>query len=359
MTKDVLTIENLSLAYDHTPVVQGVSLELQQGEVGCLLGPSGCGKTSLLRMIAGFEQPTHGAIHLNGRLLASKTTSVAPEDRSVGMVFQDFALFPHLTIFDNIAFGLRGQDSAKQKARVRELLQMIDLVDADGRYPHQLSGGQQQRVALARAMAPQPKVLLLDEPFSSLDSRLRTTLAADVRLMLKQTGTTALMVTHSQQEAFTIADTVGVMVQGALHQWGPPATLYHQPATVYVAGLTGDSQMVPATLEDDTTALTPLGPLRVQPSLQQGQAVQLLIRPEDILLGPLADNSSSDKQIHQAIITAVQFQGQNYLLSLQVEGLTLNAYAPHAAGHIDAGPYEAGQSLSFTLADRAYTVFSV
>lgn len=243
-----LQVDQASIRYPRTATaaVDAVSLGLPAGALGVLVGPSGSGKTSLLRAIAGLEALQSGRITLDGRLLEGDGTRVMAEERHIGMVFQDFALFPHLDVGQNIGFGLRGMSRAQRQARVSEMLDLVGLEEARRKHPHQLSGGQQQRVALARALAPHPGLLLMDEPFSSLDVELRERLAADVRAILKRTGTTALMVTHDQMEAFAVGDMVGVMRQGRLEQWAPAATLYRQPATRFVADFIGHGVLLAA-----------------------------------------------------------------------------------------------------------------
>lgn len=236
---DLLKLEHISLAYDTPegilPVVTDLDLTLQRGHIGCLLGASGCGKTTILRAIAGFEPLRAGNIRLGGRLISAPDMSIEPQDRHVGMMFQDYALFPHLSIEGNVAFGLRRWDKKHRQERVDALLELVGLHDARHRFPHEISGGQQQRVALARALAPKPELLLLDEPFSNLDVDTRERLAFEVRDILKQTGHTALLVTHNQAEAFAIADRIGVMHSGNIVQWDTPYALHHAPATPFIA----------------------------------------------------------------------------------------------------------------------------
>lgn len=218
-----LHIHDLRLAYDGARqpavVVDGFSLSLAAGGIGCLLGPSGCGKTTVLRAIAGFEPARAGRIELGGTMLSGPGTHVPPERRRVGMMFQDYALFPHLTAAQNVAFGLRRSPRAEQASRVAELLALVGLADAGGRHPHELSGGQQQRIALARALAPSPALLLLDEPFSNLDGAMRERLSTEVRDILVAARQTALMVTHNHAEAQTMADRIGTMDRGRLVRW--------------------------------------------------------------------------------------------------------------------------------------------
>ena len=243
-----LKVDHVSLRYPGASraAADRVSFSLTTGQIGVLIGPSGCGKTSLLRAIAGLERPSEGEIWIRDRLLSGPGTHIPPEERQIGMVFQDYALFPHLTVAENIAFGIKGLSSVERRQRVTELLDVVGLAHAAQRAPHQLSGGQQQRIALARALAPRPQLLLLDEPFSSLDIDLRERLAHDLRTILKQTGTTALFVTHDQQEAFALGDVIGVMNQGRLDQWDSPYELYHRPATRFVAEFIGHAVFTPA-----------------------------------------------------------------------------------------------------------------
>src|SRR5690606_6668938 len=227
---ELLKLEQISLSYDTAdglmPVVQSLSLSLEQGGIGCLLGASGCGKTTVLRAIAGFEPLRGGTISLGEVCLSSTSSQIEPECRNVGMMFQDYALFPHLTVAKNVAFGLRKWSKTRRKQRVSELLALTGLEGSAQRYPHELSGGQQQRVALARALAPEPDLLLLDEPFSNLDVDTRERLAFEVRDILKATGHTAILVTHNQAEAFAIADRIGVMRDGGIVQWDTPYNLH-------------------------------------------------------------------------------------------------------------------------------------
>ncbi|VFR56056.1 Ferric iron ABC transporter, ATP-binding protein [plant metagenome] len=236
----LLQLDGISLGYD-TPkglrtVVESLSLELGRGSVGCLLGASGCGKTTVLRAIAGFEPLRAGHILLDGKPVSSPAGMLAPEKRRVGMMFQDYALFPHLDVAGNIGFGLRRLDRAARARRIHELLELVGLAGSANAFPHEMSGGQQQRVALARALAPSPELLLLDEPFSNLDVDTRERLAFEVRDILKNTGHTAILVTHNQAEAFAIADRIGVMAQGRIAQWDTPYNLHHHPADDVVAG---------------------------------------------------------------------------------------------------------------------------
>ncbi|RQO82976.1 ABC transporter ATP-binding protein [Acidovorax sp. FJL06] len=314
--------------------VQGVTLSLKAGDIGVLIGPSGCGKTTLLRAVAGLEPVTGGEIRLTKHLVSSAHLSVPPEERRIGMVFQDYALFPHLSVGRNVAFGIHQLPRAEQAARVAEVLQLVGLEGSEHRYPHELSGGQQQRVALARALAPRPQLMLLDEPFSNLDVDLRERLAHEVRGILKAAGATALFVTHDQFEAFAIGDVIGVMHEGHLHQWDDAYTLYHRPATRFVADFIGHGVFAPATLEqrgDNVVAQTPLGALTdldecPLPSSYPGGDCDVLLRADDIV--------HDDAAPVQAQIVRKSFRGSEFLYTLRLaSGHTLLAHVPSHHDH--------------------------
>ena len=315
-TVAALQMERVTLAYPGqvVPVVRDVSLQLAPGDIACLLGPSGCGKTTLLRAIAGFAPLQAGRIAIMGRDVSGAGVQVPTEQRNVGMVFQDYALFSHLTVQGNIGFGLHGLAASAAQARVQEMLHMVGLQSLAQRYVHELSGGQQQRVALARALAPKPQLLLLDEPFSNLDVSLREHLAREVRALLKATGTTAVLVTHDQQEAFAVADYVAVLAQGRVQQWGTPMALYHEPVNRVVANFLGEGAWIPMRHSASGTLVTELGSFPAPPGvgadLDAGnQAPQeLLVRPDDIL----HDDASPTK----ARVTAKVFRGANFLYTL-------------------------------------------
>lgn len=300
-----LQLDNVSIEYARRTAVKSISFGLEVGVIGCLLGPSGCGKTTLLRAVAGFETLAQGSIHLHGKTLSSVGHTVVPERRRVGMVFQEFALFPHLRVQDNIAFGVQALPASERRQRVDELLEMTGMVEVAQRYPHQLSGGQQQRVALARAIAPRPDVLLLDEPFSSLDAELRPQLAQEVRDLLKREGVTALLVTHDQQEAFAFADQVGVLQAGILHQWDTPYGIYHRPASRFVAEFIGQGSVIAAHVEHRMLygSLGVLGEVAAE-----NRAVQVLLRPDDLVYDPAS--------LLRLRIVNRSFQGADYLYTL-------------------------------------------
>jgi iron(III) transport system ATP-binding protein len=263
------------------PAVDDLSLKVGDGELLVLLGPSGCGKTTTLRMIAGFERPEAGVIRIGSETVAAEYAWVPPERRSVGIVFQDYALFPHLTVAQNVAFGVLRLARRERAERVASALATVDLSEYAERYPHELSGGQQQRVALARAMAPQPRLLLLDEPFSNLDPELREALRYEIRAIVRRSGITTVLVTHDQSEAFALADRIAVMHRGRLHQLADPETLYRRPASRFVAGFVGRAQFVPGVVNDGYIA-TELGHFRLQSPLPHGTQAEALLRPDDL-----------------------------------------------------------------------------
>ena len=318
-----LEIRGLARHFGACAAVDGLDLSLAQGEIGCLLGPSGCGKTTALRCIAGFEPADRGEIRAHGRILSAPGISLAPHLRRVGMVFQDYALFPHLSVEDNVAFGLRDCTRSERANRTEQMLQRVGLGVQRSQFPHQLSGGQQQRVALARALAPRPELVLLDEPFSNLDVELRERLSLEVRELLKSLNTTALLVTHDQQEAFAIADFIGVMHSGRLEQWGTPYELYHRPATRFVADFVGQGVFVSGEVISEQEVATEIGRVRArsrQP-LQAGMRVQLLLRPDDVLHD---DTSPLRGEVCQRT-----FRGAEFLYTLKLpSGTQLLALLP-------------------------------
>ena len=283
-----LSVEQIALRYGPHSVINQLSFTLNKGEIGCLLGGSGCGKTSVLRAIAGFEPLAGGRIQLGDIAISQPGHAVPPHLRRIGMVFQDYALFPHLSVTGNVGFGLRHLTRHAREQRVAELLALTGLSDYACKYPYQLSGGQQQRVALARALAPRPALLLLDEPFSNLDVDLRERLSREVRQILKQEGTTAVLVTHEQREAFAMADRVGVMMDGALAQWATPYDLYHHPASPAVAGFIGQGTLLPGQVLSSGCIRLELGEYcgNLPAQLLPGDAVTVLLRPDDVVYDP-------------------------------------------------------------------------
>jgi iron(III) transport system ATP-binding protein len=275
----VVSVRGLTKRFGALTAVNDLDLDVADGELLALLGPSGCGKTTALRLIAGFERPDAGRILLSGDEVAGAGRFVAPERRRVGVVFQDFALFPHLTVADNIGYGIP-RDRDRRRRRVGEMLDLIGLADTAGRYPHELSGGQQQRVALGRALAPEPALVLLDEPFSNLDAALRVRMRTEVRTILAAAGATAVFVTHDQEEALSLAERVAVMRDGRLVQVDAPADLYARPVDPFVATFVGDADSLPGT-SDGSTVDTPIGLLGLLEATAAGP-VDVVLRPEQV-----------------------------------------------------------------------------
>ena len=304
----LLTLEHVTKRFEAggAPAVDDLSLAVERGRILALLGPSGCGKTTTLRLIAGFETPNAGRITIAGRTVADARDGahVEPEARGVGIVFQDYALFPHLTVGENVAFGL---PRTARGERVGQILDLVGLADLTDRYPHELSGGQQQRVAVARALAPAPAVILLDEPFSNLDADLRAQMRDEVEKILRSTGTTAIFVTHDQEEAFTIADHVGVLDRGRLEQLGPPEAIYHHPATPFVAEFVGAADFLPGIVTSQGI-VTEIGVFGNVEAREPGEKVRVMIRPDDVTFVP-------DPQ-GEAVILRRSFRGSENLYSL-------------------------------------------
>lgn len=307
-----LHAHQIQACHDDHITVNRLSLTLEDGEIGCLLGPSGCGKTTFLRSLAGLHPISSGEIYLDEELLSSAKKSKPTEKRNIGMVFQDYALFPHMSIAENIAFGLKKTNAQAKQQRIAELLELVGLPDVAERYPHQLSGGQQQRIALARALAPRPKILLMDEPFSGLDVELRESLAREVRGILKAEGIGALMVTHNQNEAFAMADYVGVMQHGKLLQWDTPYKLYHQPHHPFIADFIGQGMLIEGSVCDCRAVHTELGTLKAHLPFGTlaGQKVSVLVRPDDIL-----HDDASEWQLE---VVNRAFRGSHFMFTLKL-----------------------------------------
>lgn len=308
----MLKVTDLQCKYDDHIVVDGVSFSIEQGDICCLLGPSGCGKTTALRALAGFQEISGGDISLQGTTVSKPGMSLPPEQRDIGMVFQDYALFPHLSVAENVQFGLKQKELKQQKQILDALLDLVNLGDYWERYPHELSGGQQQRVALIRAMATGPKLLLLDEPFSNLDAELKKRLSLEVRDILKQYGISAILVTHDQDEAFAFGDKIGVLDQGIMQQWDTPFNLYHQPANRFVANFIGQGSMVPGMSIDPFNIATELGTLKSDSPRDwpRDTPVEILLRPDDIVL--------SDKDGIDATVDKKVFSGSATLYSFKL-----------------------------------------
>ena len=333
-----LVLEKLTLSYrsgsGHQSVVQDLSIEVNRGEIISLLGPSGCGKTTVLRAIAGFQPVQSGRVVLMQREVSSAAVHVSPERRKIGMVFQDYALFPHLDVAGNVGFGLNAMTAGERQQRVAELLQLVGLTELAHRSPHELSGGQQQRVALARALAPRPELLLMDEPFSNLDVELRERLAIEVRDLLKQTGTTAIIVTHDQHEAFAVADRIAVLAEGRLQQWGTAMDLYHRPVNRFVAGFIGEGVMLPGVIDAEAYLVNTLGKFPRELSdvvLKTGDKAEMLVRPDDI--------QHDDDSPLKARVVSKAFRGAQFLYTLALPtGQYLISLVPshhdHAIGEL-------------------------
>lgn len=327
--------------------VDGLSLTLETGEIGCLLGASGCGKTTTLRAIAGFHTISSGQISLGEHLLANGKQHTAPEKRQIGMVFQDYALFPHLNVAGNITFGLGKKTAEERTAVVTDLLALVKLQGLEKRFPHELSGGQQQRVALARALAPSPKLLLLDEPLSNLDTELRRSLALELRDILKQRKMSALMVTHDQQEAFTFADKIGVVHAGKIEQWDTPYNIYHKPASRYIARFVGQGVLIPGFARSNDTLECELGLLKTSSPQDwaENSSLDVLLRPDDIIHDPQSP--------YIAIVTHKLFAGTSTLYNLRLDtGMQVTATLP---SHDD---FELGESMPIRVAAQHLIAFS-
>jgi iron(III) transport system ATP-binding protein len=321
----LLVLDQVSKRYGpaEPPAVDRLSLEVAEGEILALLGPSGCGKTTTLRLIAGLEIPDAGTITLRGQVVTGPGRVVPPEERGIGVVFQDYALFPHLTVADNVGFGLPRAGRAARRARVDEVLDLVGLGGFGPRYPHELSGGQQQRVALARALAPAPALMLLDEPFSNLDADLRAQMRDEVERILRATSTTAVFVTHDQEEAFTLADQVGVLQAGRVEQLAPPPQIYHRPATRFVASFVGAADFLPG-MVGDQGIVTEVGTFPNVDRLPMGERVDVMLRPDDISFVAEADGAGT--------ITRRYFRGSETVYCIRLpSGHRIHSSQPSAA----------------------------
>lgn len=332
----LLTVHNLTKRFtpEAAPVVGALSFTVEEGEIFALLGPSGCGKTTTLRMLAGFETPDAGTITLGGDVLSEAAhRRVPPEARGIGIVFQDYALFPHLSVLDNVRFGLHTWPRREQATRAREVLKLVGLAGFDQRRPHELSGGQQQRVAIARTLAPMPRLVLLDEPFSNLDALLRQTTRQDIRALLKQAGLTALLVTHDQEEALSFADRVAVMRNGQIEQVGTPETVYYQPRTLFVAQFLGRTNLL---LSDarGTEAETPLGRVRLNQTATG--RVLLSLRPEHLTL----EAPQPTDNLPRCQVVAREFKGHDITFRVLLAG---QEYLVHTPNNI---PFQPGDQVA-------------
>ena len=341
-----LRLSNLEKTFGQNRVVKDFSLDVAKGEFISLLGPSGCGKTTVLRMVAGFEVPTSGSITIDGQEL----TGQKPNSRNIGMMFQAYALFPNLTVGENVAFGLKvkGVPRAQRKARVEEMLSLIGLPDLAGRYPFQLSGGQQQRVALARALAPSPRVLLLDEPLSALDAKVRVSLRTEIRAIQKELGITTIFVTHDQEEAMSISDRIVVMNGGIADQVGSPFEIYNRPTTKFVANFVGTLNTFDAVVADGRQ-LTIAGQTLTLPEGSQlppkGSALSVALRPEALRLG----RADGYEALMPATVEEVQFMGSVIRLRADVAGSKVSLDTFNRA---DQPPPAIGQKVDISLSGK-------
>jgi iron(III) transport system ATP-binding protein len=307
-----------------------LSLSVREGEILALLGPSGCGKTTLLRLLAGFERPDGGEIHIAGELAAGPGRVVPPERRGVGMVFQDYALFPHLSVADNVGFGLDRLPKDRRRAETEAALERVGLAGYSRRYPHELSGGERQRVALARALAPRPVVVLLDEPFSSLDADRRVQVREDVRAILSACGATAVFVTHDQEEALFMGDRLAVMRQGRVEQVAAPDEIFHCPATRFVAEFLGQTDFLPGRVTRDGIQ-TELGLLAQRVPVPPGTPVEVAVRGDDVRLEPwLAPAAGTPAAGSPAVVDARRFEGAQNVYRVRLpSGQVLHSIQPH------------------------------
>lgn len=330
LPSSLLEVRNIECRYDQHQVVQNFSMHVSKGSLVCLLGPSGCGKTTVLRAIAGFEPLVDGEIVLRGITASRASYTLAPEKRRLGMVFQDYALFPHMSVSDNIGFGLRGMSLAAKRDTSERLLHTVGLSGFRERFPHELSGGQQQRVALARALAARPDLILMDEPFSNLDVDLRERIGLEVRDILKSEGIASILVTHDQQEAFVLADMVGIMHQGRIVQWDSPINLYHEPSTRFVADFIGQGVFLKGRLKAPDSVETEVGTIQGDRAYTWplGSSVDVLLRPDDILPDP-------DSHLRGEIVQKA-FRGASILYSLKLPtgSKVLSVFPSHFDYHL-------------------------
>ncbi|SKA29827.1 ABC transporter ATP-binding protein [Photobacterium toruni] len=313
--KHALSVTDLTCCYHGQPILQDLSLAVERGEIVCLLGASGCGKTTLLKAIAGLLPLTQGSMAINDRVIVDQQLCLPPEQRNIGMIFQDYALFPHLTVAENIAFGLRHWDQPRVAAKIQQMLALVHLTELDDRYPHQLSGGQQQRVAIARALANEPDLILLDEPFSNIDTQVRHSLIRDIRKIFKDQGVTAIFVTHSREEAFAFADKMAVMNHGVIEQFGTATELYYQPSSRFVAEFLGVGSYLPATVIASHQLETPFGELALVAQQKYAATttnVDWLLRPQHLIVTPEMEG--------KAVIIEQQFMGDSCRYIVEFEG---------------------------------------
>ncbi len=338
-----LSINHLTCKYDQQVILESLSLQVDQGEIVCLLGASGCGKTTLLKAIAGLLPLSSGSISLRQQTLDDGRDWRPPEQRNIGMIFQDYALFPHLTVAQNIGFGLTELSALARKERVHEMLELVHLQDFAKRYPHQLSGGQQQRVAIARSLAYNPDLLLLDEPFSNIDTQVRHELIGEIRRLFKQQGVTAIFVTHSREEAFAFADRMAVMNRGVIEQYGTASELYYHPSSKFVADFLGGGSYLPARRISEHEYQTELGKIsaKAQQPIDLNQSCELLLRPQHLQLKAVDDSSIR--------VTEQQFMGDHCRYVIHAFGSELLASSHQ--------PLVVGQAVEVSLQPQGVLAF--
>ncbi|MCG8493531.1 MAG: ABC transporter ATP-binding protein [Sneathiellales bacterium] len=350
----MLALSDLSLSLGGQKIIRDLSFSVNDGDLVCLLGPSGCGKTTTLRIIAGFERPDSGTLEINGQTVSDNRQILPPHKRDIGYLFQDFALFPHLTVRENIGFGLKNRKGKAALSRIEEILEQVRLTEHADKYPHMLSGGQQQRVALGRALAPNPKLLLLDEPFSGLDTSLRDQIRDETLFILKKLGVTTLMVTHDPEEAMLLADQIVLMRDGEVVQTGSPEELYLNPTDAFTVEFFGDTNKLKGKVKDGLVQ-THLGRVGTGKDIPDGTEVNVLVRPEGLKLKNAdLQNMNASEPVH---VCGIQYLGRSSLVQLGVgkRGTPHEIYKARLPGHFVASD---AHSLDIDIDPKQAFVFS-